>query len=260
MNKKFSLFILIIALTIAYFFDFEKVMEKKLILLNNSTQDKYISVILYINNFFDKYITQISNIDKLEKENSNLKIYKTLFAQQQNQLNEYVRNHKNDKQLKGQYIKVKSLSYYKLNDFSRVVLNIDLPNKEKIYALVTLDGYSAGIVLYKYNKTIAYLNKNKRCNYTVYIGTNKTPGITAGMTDDGNMLIKYVPIWRKVNIDDKVITSSMDTLFPYGIDVGKVVSIDIKENTQEVLVKPLFNSFESRNYYLYINDNNQSLN
>jgi rod shape-determining protein MreC len=208
----------------------------------------------------------LSHIDKLELENLNLEIYKTLYQQQKNQLNEYTQNQKDDKQLKDQYLKVRSISYYKLNDFSRVVLDVDLPDKEKIYALVTLDGHSAGIALHKYNKTIAYLNSNKRCNYTVYMGTNKTPGITSGMTDDGNLLIKYVPIWKKVNINDKVITSSMDTLFPYGINVGNVVSIDVKENTQEISVKPLFNFSESRNYYLYLNnikdlnDSNQSLN
>jgi cell shape-determining protein MreC len=81
-------------------------------------------------------------------------------------------------------------------------------------------GISSAIALKQDNKTIALLNQNKKCNYTVFIGKKQVPGITSGVTKDNKMLIKFIPIWKHINIDDEVITSGMDKIFPYGIKVS----------------------------------------
>ena len=255
MIKKFTLFIIILTIGILYAFNVEKLMQNKLSILNTSIQSIYINFITLINNSINKYITQLDYIDELQTSNENHLKYKVLYDTKTSQMRELDKNTQILKlnQDNFNYEKVKVLSYFKFNDFSRVIIDKKNLDKTKIYSLITFDGYSAGIVLNKNDIPIAYLNNNERCNYTVFIGEEKVPGITSGITNEGKILIKYVPIWQKVTIGDEVITSSMDSIFPFGIKVGKVTDISIQDNIQEILIKPYANTLGNRDYYLYDN-------
>jgi len=262
MNKKFILFLLVIVIGISYLFNLEKVIQNKLSLLNKSIQSTYINIFVSINSAIDKYINQIDYIAQLKASNEKHLKYQSLYETTKHSLIELNKNINIIKSLDLQLEKVKVLSYYTFDDFSRVVIDKKNFVNSKIYALITFDGYSAGIVLNKKDSAIAYLNENAKCNYTVFIGENNVPGITSGILDDGQVLIKYVPIWQNVAVGDEVITSSMDNIFPYGIKVGKVTSIDIQDNIQEVVVMPYAKNLGNRDYYLYgdITENEQSPN
>jgi rod shape-determining protein MreC len=253
MNKKFTLFFIILTISILYIFNIEKVIQNKLSILNNSIQSTYINIFTSISNTINTYLNQLDYIKQLQITNDiNLK-YKLLYNAKQNELKELnentnlLKSYDTELDLK----KVKVLSYYKFNDNSRVIINKNDLNSSKIYALITLNGYSAGIVLNKKGSSIAYLNENERCNYTVFIGDENAPGITSGLDSNGQLIIKYVPIWKKVSIGDEVITSNMDSIFPFGIKVGKVNKINIKDNIQEVLVTPYAKTLGNRDYFLY---------
>lgn len=153
------------------------------------------------------------------------------------------------------YEKVQVLSYVNFDDYSKVLIDKDIMNKDKIYSLITIDGYSAGIVVPQNERLIAYLNENEKCNYTVFIGKNNAPGITSGSNNDGNIVIKYVPIWKEIQVGDEVITSSMDSIFPFGVKVGKVIQIKEYENTKEVLVKPYGKTLGERNFFITYDSN-----
>jgi len=252
MSKKISFFIALVFFGLGYLFNIEKDIHKKLVVFNHYLESSYSNIVTLVNNSYDKYIDQLEHIDMLKKQNREYQKYKVLYEQNHNVLLNYQENNQTDTIFDNNYIKIKALSYLKLNDFSKIVLEDKLKQKDKIYALVTIDGKSAGTVIYKNNKTIAYLNQNERCNYAVYIGKNKSPGITSGMYTDGKLIINYVPIWKTVSIGDEVITSSMDNLFPYGIKVGKVISFKINENTQQVLVEPYASVTKEREFYLYL--------
>ena len=254
MNKKFILFVLIVIISISYLFNIEKLIQNKLSILNKSLQSTYIDIFVSINNTIHKYITQTDYITQLKNSNDEHLKYKIMYDTTLNSFNELNKNINITKPLDFNLEKVKVLSYYTFDDYSRVVIDKKDFNSRKIYALITLDGYSAGIVLNKMNSAIAYLNENAKCNYTVFIGENNVPGITSGIQQDGQIVIKYVPIWQNVSLGDEVITSSMDNIFPYGIKVGKVTSIDIQDNIQEVIVKPYAKNLGNRDYYLYGND------
>jgi len=254
MNKKISLFILILFIGIGYLFNIERDIHKKLVYFNNYIQTSYNNTINSISSAYSRYINQIDHIKELTLQNEEYQKYKILYEQNYNLLTNDKSNHFSNSSsitFNNNYTKVKALSYIKLNDFSKIVLDINLDKDSEIYALITPDGYSAGTVMHKNNKTIAFLNQNDRCNYTVYIGNNKSPGITSGMLDNGNLIINYVPIWKEVKVGDKVITSGMDNLFPFGINVGVVVSFKINENTQQVLIKPYAKTLELREFYIY---------
>jgi len=257
MNKKFLLFLMAIFIAILYFFNVEKLIIRQVSALSNKIKYTYINTIVSISNSVNKYIFQLDYIDQLVKLNQINLQYKALYEKNLNILMELNKNIEIDIKPELQYKKVRVLSYYKFNDHSQVILDLE-NNIDNISALITYDGFSAGIALNKDNNSIAYLNQHKRCNYTVFIGDENAPGITSGMQDDGNIIVKYVPIWKNVKINDEVITSSMDSIFPYGIKVGKVTNIKINENTKNITVVPYANTLGNRDYYIYTKDINTS--
>jgi len=251
MNKKFVLFLLTIIIGILYLFSVDRLITSKLVSLNNSIKSFYINSFVFVNESINKYFNQLDYIDELKKSNDENQLYKVLYEKQSNYIKEINQNKIDKSENKENYQEVKVISYHTFNDHTRVILDVDIENRSNINALITYDGYSAGIVLSKFDKTIAYLNQNKKSNYTVYIGEENAPGITSGTNYDGNIIIKYVPIWKNIKLDDEVITSSMDSIFPYGIKVGKVVEIINHENTNEVIVQPYAKTLGSREFYLY---------
>ncbi len=246
-----------IFIAILYFFNVEKLIIRQVSALSNTIKYTYINTIVSISNSVNKYIFQLDYIDQLVKLNQINLQYKALYEKNLNILMELNKNIEIDIKPELQYKKVRVLSYYKFNDHSQVILDLE-NNIDNISALITYDGFSAGIALNKDNNSIAYLNQHKRCNYTVFIGDENAPGITSGMQDDGNIIVKYVPIWKNVKINDEVITSSMDSIFPYGIKVGKVTDIKINENTKNITVVPYANTLGNRDYYIYTKDINTS--
>ena len=229
----------------------ERIIQNKLSVINQSIQTSYINIFVMINASIEKYLNQINYITQLKASNEEHLKYKLLYDIKVNEFKELNNNQNILPPLDLNLQKVKVLTYYKFNDYSRVIIDKKDLNSSKIYSLITLDGYSAGIVLNKNETSIAYLNENTKCNYTVFIGSNNVPGISSGILDNGQLLIRYVPIWQNIEIGDEVITSSMDGIFPFGIKVGKVTKIDIQDNIQEILVEPYAQTLGNRDYYLY---------
>jgi len=252
MNKKLLLFIIAIIIAIMYLFSFEKTIYQELLKVNSKVQKVYLNTFLYIHQAVNKYFNQLDYIEQLKEQNRLSTQYKLLYEQKSNDYNQLVSYLEIQKSSKLDFEEVKVISYYQMSDYSKVIIDYkpELTN-EKIKALITYDGYSAGIVVYKNGQHIGYLNQNKKSNYTVYIGKDNAPGITAGTNAQGRLIIKYVPIWKEVKLGDEVITSSMDSIFPYGIKVGKVEKINKDENIQEIIVRPYANTVGSRDFYLY---------
>jgi len=258
MSKKFILFIIALIILVSYLFSFEKVLVNKIYMLNSSISSAYIKLFVFSTETINKYFNQLDYIDQLKKSNEMNLQYKSMYEKKSEEIVELNKNLNLSLDKEVQYEKVKVLSYYSFDNHSKVLIDKNNIVPDKIYPLITLDGFSAGIVLTKNEKSVAYLNENKKCNYTVFIGKNDTPGITSGANDDGNIIIKYVPIWKEIQMGNEVITSSMDSIFPYGVKVGTVVDIQVFENTKEVLVKPYAKTFGMRNFFIQ-HDTNYSI-
>ena len=254
MNKKLILFFLIISLVLGYYFNIERDIKNKLNQLNNSISSSFLTYVIEIESVIYKYFDQLKYIDKLEKTNVENNSYKILYTIKDKENQELKQLLNINYKYEHKFEKIKVLSYLKLNDTSKVVIDYKLLEKNKIYALVTYDGFSAGIVLNKDDQNIAYLNNNERCNYTVFIGDNYAPGITSGVNSDGLLVIKHIPLWKEINLNDIIITSGMDKIFPYGIKVGTVKKINKGETTQEVLCEPYGKVLSQRYFYLYDTD------
>ncbi len=107
------------------------------------------------------------------------------------------------------------------------------------------------------NQTVSYLNPNPKCNYAVFIGKTNAPGITSGANKKGDIIIKYIPKWYMINVDDEVITSGMDDIFPKGIKVGIITSIKELPNTKIATIKPYAKVLSKKNFYLINKDFNK---
>ncbi|WP_456451580.1 rod shape-determining protein MreC [Hydrogenimonas sp.] len=121
-------------------------------------------------------------------------------------------------------VAVRAQGYAKLGNFQQVWLE-SFPdyNPLKNYGVIRA-GYAVGIVVEERRRPLMILAGDRECNFAVYIGANRAPGIAMGATPR-TMVVKYIPEWMKVEPGDKVFTSGLDHLFPPGIPVGRVLSI-----------------------------------
>ncbi len=121
-------------------------------------------------------------------------------------------------------IPVRTYGYALLGNFQQLWLerfrNYD---PEKNYGVIR-NGYAIGIVVEEENRPLMILAGDKACNFAVYIGKKRAPGIATGK-DARHMIVKYIPEWMKIEIGDRVFTNGLDRIFPMGIEVGKVLSI-----------------------------------
>ncbi|HIP12158.1 MAG TPA: rod shape-determining protein MreC [Arcobacter sp.] len=249
MNKKIFFIFLIILVVLGYVFNIDRIISNKITPISLDLKSSYSKNILYVSNLFDTYINQTEQISYLQNQVSQNNNYKILYETSQKELVKF-QNIFLDKNntIKVNFVKV--LSYINLNNFSKVILDTNLSKEKKILALVTPENYSAGIVLRQDNKTVSYLNTNSKCNYAVFIGDKKAPGITSGITKNGKLILKYVPKWHKINIGDEVVTSGQDDIFPFGLKVGRVIEVKELANTQNVIIQSYANVLSKKYFYI----------
>jgi len=255
MNKKFLVFLVLVTIIFSYIFNADRFFRNQISAFNNSITSSYLDILVSIQSTVNKYFNQLDYIEQLKTQNDESQKYKLLYNRINLHLSE-IEKFEIDKFNQDDYnlTKVKVLSYYRFNDHSKVILDSTLKKRDTINSLITYDGYSAGIVLEKDNQSIAYLNHNRKCNYAVYIGSSNAPGITSGMTKSGLLIVKFIPLWKNVNIDDEIITSGMDNIFPAGVKVAKVVSVKENETTKEVFAIPYAKATKERYFYLGTNE------
>ncbi len=258
MNRSVLLITTIFIIIIGYIFNLDRVIKNNLSALGNNVSSVYLNTLVSLESSINKYFYQTEYIEQLKKQNDQFVKYKTLYDTAAAELNDIKKTvpfvNENNLLLE----KVKVLSNYSLYDPSIVVLD-SLNSSRLITPMITTEGHSAGIVLKKEGHYLAYLNNNSKCNYAVYIGNENAPGITSGMNDNGFLKIDHIPKWKQIDIDDDIITSNMDNIFPYGIKVGKVVSIQNGENTKSVLAKPYGDTVGKRFFYIVKTPSEQTL-
>ncbi len=249
MNKKFLFFLFLLLIFVSYIFNIDKFISYKISVLNMNIKDSYLLTINTINNYVSKYSNQADQISKLKYQISQNEKYKLL----------YLKNKNKPKIPNTTYVDIaKVISYVNFNNFSKVLLKVTNNNINNISALITNDGYSAGIMIKSDSHYIGLLNTNEKSNYAVFIGKDKVPGITHGHYSNKNIIVKYVPIWQEIKINDEVITSGMDNIFYKGIKVGYVIEIKKLATTQEIIVKPYANIYAQNFFYIHSNDLNTS--
>ncbi len=230
-NRYFFLILILLLLLIKY--NFNTLLKEPVLEMTNSIKKSYAGFIDGINEVVRKHIKQKESIERLEKEVKELKKAAILSSAFAGKLRSILKD-KNETYNPDLNI-TRAVSYVNLADYNRVWLDFKYPKKGKIYGLL-FGGYSAGIAVDKGGKTLGILQGDEKCIYSVYIGDEKIPGVIFGDKDD--MIVRYIPLWRRLKIGDEVYTSGLDNIFFEGIKVGKVVKIIKEESYKSALVKP----------------------
>ncbi|OPX27655.1 MAG: hypothetical protein B1H07_00360 [Campylobacteraceae bacterium 4484_166] len=237
-------------ITIAFIFSNKKVVVTKLEGLNYIVLKFYDEKISLLNQIKQRHTDQANTI-KIFQENDykyekNLISYASLESKYNN-IKAFVNTDKPDTN----NIKIaKVLSLKNLYKYSRYWLSYE-KDDDSIDGLIT-NNFAAGIVKYQDGRPLALLNHDEKANYGVFVGPNKALGITQGMGYNDNIVVKFIPVWSKINIGDEVITNGLDDIFFEGLKVGVVTKIlDNNINHLEVEVKTYAPTLVQKYYYVY---------
>ncbi|WP_300367432.1 rod shape-determining protein MreC [Hydrogenimonas sp.] len=188
-------------------------------------QDLYLDTKQSIQDGIERHVKQAETIETLRKREKSLE--KRLIRYQSDVQNYYAMKSSLGLKPDGNItiVPVRAKGYALLGNFQQIWLE-DFPdyNPLKNYGVIRA-GYAVGIVVEQRRRPLMILAGDKECNFAVYIGKKRAPGIAMGK-DVRHMVVKYIPEWMKLHIGDEVFTSGLDHIFPLGIPVGRVQSIE----------------------------------
>ncbi len=84
---------------------------------------------------------------------------------------------------------------------------------------------------------------NPQSTVAVAVNGKKIEGLLHKEKENGELVMDFVPREENVELEDKIITSGMDNIYPAGIFVGNVKNINNSENQlfQKIIVEPAVN-------------------
>jgi len=246
--NKFIFFILFLAISLGYLFEVDEMIARN---FNPFEKIKktYINTVASLQETTEKYFKQVTTIQELQKENKRLRDYEILYKSSKDQLDSILQTIKNPNSTTDQVKFVRVLSYINFDNFTKVWLDMEKKD-DSILGLIS-QGYAAGIVVNQNGRAKALLNGNEKCNYAIFIGEKKAPGIIHASKNGHKLVAKYVPIWFDIKKGDEVITSGMDNIFFEGLKVGKVESIKKIQDIQEVTIIPYANVLKQKAFFVY---------
>jgi rod shape-determining protein MreC len=150
-----------------------------------------------------------------------------------------------------------TISYVKLNSFSRIILTKPKGLVEKkLYGLIQ-GTVVAGTAEVRSNQLYGYLTSDEKCRFSVFIGDRKAPGIAIGV-DKNKMLIKFIPKWHNVKVGERVVTSGLDDIFFAKIPVGIVTDVEVQSAYTVAHIKTYSDIFHPKTFFI-VNDSKATL-
>lgn len=211
----------------------------------------YINSAQYLRETKEKYFTQVVTIEKLQNENKELRNYRLKYEATKKEVETILENLQNTNITTKDARFARVLSYIDFDDYTKVWLDIE--KKDNTILGVISDEYAAGIVVNQEGKAKALLNGNEKCNYAIFIGDKKAPGIIHASKNAHNLVAKFIPIWFDIKEGDEVVTSGMDNIFFEGLKVGKVISIKKHQDIQEATIIPYAKVLKQKAFFVYKN-------
>jgi rod shape-determining protein MreC len=152
---------------------------------------------------------------------------------------------------------VDTISYVKLNSFSQIILTKPKKLSEnKLYGIIQ-GRVVAGIARVQNNQLYGYLTSDKKCRFSVFVGESQAPGIALGY-DKQQMIIKFIPKWHNIQVNDKVYTSGLDNIFFADVPVGVVTKVEVQSSYTVAYIKTYSDIFHPKTFFL-INDAKNTL-
>jgi len=236
MKNSKLIFLSLIIISIVFLLRKEESFQDKFALVTLPIKESYLNIINSIDASIEQYLTQAKSIKKLESDNILLRKY--LYQQKTKivQLEELHKYNEEKFNLHKNILRVQTISYRKLNDFSQIFLTQgNQLKKDKIFGLIQKN-VAAGIAIKTEGPLKGILLSNEECQFSTFIGEKKRPGIAKGI-DAQSMEVNFIPKWSQINIGDKVITSGLDNIFLPNIPVGIVTKVITKSTYKTAIIK-----------------------
>lgn len=229
--------------------------QNKILDISHWIRHGFLESVEIVNDNWERYLMQATTIKELQQENRRLTQTNLLLQQQMHTSLLLKPMLPQGFMGKGDFRLTRVLSYSSLPGFTRMWLDAKSPSSDKIYGAVipssdAKEMISVGIAVWSNESRLQLLlNSDPQCTYAVTVGQVNAPGIAMGRNDKYT-IVRYIPYWMDIKVGDEVITSGLDTIFSYGVRVGKVKSITGDSAYKEALVEPYFYSLSPSHVYL----------
>ncbi len=256
--KKLFLWIIFIATVFFLSMQISKEVHSKILYLSDGIKIGILNLNQNILNVITRHFNQAEQIKHLTNELKNKEGLQYSLNSLKHEHSQLLVSLQTDNFNLPSFHLVRTLSYVRLNDYTKVWLqnrdtNSFNATENKIFGLVT-NNQVAGIAIFENNRLTGFLNGDEQCNYSVFVGENKTPGVAKYDTNKG-FIVDYIPLYPKIKVGDIIQTSGYDGIFYSEIDVGKVQSIEERQGYQIAIIQPFLNKV-SQFYWLI--DTNQT--
>ncbi|MEA1920917.1 MAG: rod shape-determining protein MreC [Campylobacterota bacterium] len=247
MSKERFSFIFFVALLLGAIY-FSKTLQSPFIELSHTLKSFYHDVTKNLSDTITMHFDQAHTIAIQTKEIEKFKKSHLLSHQFASELSALFQEYNTSMDIRPEIALVRTLSYANFGDLTKVWIDFPEFNSSKVYGL-THDELAAGIVIERQGKPLALLNIDRKSAYAVFIGKSKAPGIAHG-NGVKELIVEYIPTWKKIKIGDEVFTSGLDQLFFPGLKVGKVIEINNAQGYQNALIEPYFDATNPKYFHL----------
>jgi len=218
------------------------------IYLNSS--NLFAGSILSQRNKIDKYLSLEETNEKLQKENAELK-EEMLLLKGFNQENNI------DTTLKFELIPAAVIKQeYRLRN-NHITLDKGLSSGiEKDMGVISSDGI-VGIVKgvsKNYARAMSILNMDTRIGAMIKSTGHFGPLVWKG-SDPQFAILESIPRYAEITVGDTIITSGHSTIFPKGINIGRVESFDLVSGTSFYALKVKLTTDMTKLDYVYVIEN-----
>ncbi len=243
----FSFFSIFIALFLSAIY-YSSSVQAPVISTLNYIKSNYHHTIEFIENGFYEHTFQEKHIKNLQEKLQKYENNHLVMQQLASEINDLFKENHSKLKTNPKVELVRTISYEKFGDLNRIWLEIDDYNASKIYGLVYKE-LVAGIIISKNGKALGLLNKDIKSSYAVLIGSSKAPGIAHG-NNSKNLVVRFIPAWFNVKIDDEVTTSGLDEIFFKGLKIGRVISVTKSQGYQNAIVKPYYKANDPNYFHM----------
>lgn len=248
MNKGLlGFFLTFIALLVGALY-YTNIIQSPIISLLNSVKIHYHNATEFVESTIHKHFFQAKNIEELEEKLEKYENNHLVMQQLASEINDLFKENRSNLKTNPEVELVRSISYQKFGNQNRVWLEVNDYNSSKIYGL-TYKELVAGIVVPKNNRPLAFLNRDIKSSYAVFVGKENAPGIAHG-NNAKNLIIKFMPAWFTIKVGDEVVTSGLDNIFFKGLKVGTVVSITKSQGYQNAIVEPYYKANDPNYFHM----------
>ncbi|OIP54500.1 MAG: rod shape-determining protein MreC [Helicobacteraceae bacterium CG2_30_36_10] len=246
MNKGLLSFLLVfIALFLGALY-YSSTLQSPFISSLNKIKSTYHNTIEFIEEKINQHIFQAKHIEELNEKLNRYENNHLVMQQLASEINDLFQENNSSLKTNPKVELVRAISYAKFGDLNRIWLEIPDYNSSKIYGLIYKE-LVAGIVISEHKKPLALLNRDIQSSYAVYVGETKAPGIVHG-NNAKNLLVKFIPAWYDIKVDDEVVTSGLDKIFFKDLKVGKVLSVKKSQGYQDATIEPYYEA-DDPNYF-----------